>query len=62
MATYIRFVNEGEVTANEEIAEMVKLGLIIPSGRWPTEYEVLESEGLSWELGAKYDYDIIHRV
>jgi hypothetical protein len=62
VATYVRFVNEGEVEANEEITEMVKLGLVIPTGRWPGEYEVLDAGAISWELGRTGSYDVIHAV
>ena len=62
MATYIRFVNEGEVEADAEITEMVKLGYIIPTGRWPGEYEVLADTSISWELGRAGSYDVIKAV
>ena len=62
MATYIRFVNEGEVEADAEITEMIKNGLIIPTGRWPGEYEVLVAGAISWELGRAGSYDVIKAV
>lgn len=58
MAIWIRFPNEGEVEADEEIAEMVKFRYIEPTGS-PEWYLVLLPHSLGLELKDLYDYDII---
>lgn len=61
MTTYIRFVNEGEVVADREITELLRLGLIARTD-YPEKYIVLDPEGIRWELDRRrgYHYNIIH--
>ena len=58
----VRFVNEGEVEADKEIAELVEKGLIAPTGRWPGEYEVLKTGAIYWELDRAGGYNIIRAI